>query len=92
MLCYYHSVFCSSHIPTIHKKKNIVYDIGQMPNFVQYMVGLHTVDGQYILICQCSSFEWKVRNFEIDGMHGNSWCNLLSDGARDRFQLFSFIH
>lgn len=44
-----HSVFCSGHILAVHKK-DIIYDVSQMPEFMQLMVGLHVVDGQYALI------------------------------------------
>lgn len=73
MLYCCHSVFCSGHILAV-PKKDIIYDVSQMPEFMQLMVGLHVVDGQYALIWGCSSlFCGKERNYlEIDGMCGNS--------------------
>ena len=54
MLYCRHSVFCSSHILAVRRKRDIIYDLGQMPDFVQHMVGLHIIGGQHVLICPCS--------------------------------------
>lgn len=48
MLYCCHSVFCKSHILAVYEKKDAVYDSGQMPEFVQPMVGLHRVGGQSV--------------------------------------------
>lgn len=44
-----HSVFCSGHILAVCKK-GVTYDISQMPEFTQHVVGKHIIGGQCILI------------------------------------------
>lgn len=60
MLYCRHSVFCSSRILAVCRKRDIIYHLGQIPDFAQYMVGLYIVGGQHVLICRCSSL-WSGR-------------------------------
>lgn len=48
MLSCHHSVFCSGRILAVYKK-DIIYDICQMPEFTQHVMGLHIVGGHHVI-------------------------------------------
>ena len=91
MLHWCHSVFCSSHILVVYKNKDIIYDFGQMPEFVQHMVGLHITSGQFVFIVWCNFLLSGRNRFEMDAMCGNSLYSLLSECFYDGLKPRSFV-